>query len=447
MLFVYCNEDGRKKIQNISRLGEIELQRYEDFQKLKGNRLKELADRGIVCFEGCDKTMDALTKLDRSSIKCPVVIISEGYSGHFQNIMGHPYKYLLAIFQFDEVKKFPHRVTSLQKRIVDVENEKSTEGPGIEYGVLYHKPELGGKDFASLFVPPMREFLLDLRRAILGLDPKQLQLRKKKDVERDIFESKGGEGIVKQLDDHKGPIFKTHSNRRNIVCILIEGETGSGKSFVAKWIREKLFSEYEFRELNCANLSRNLLESQLFGHMKGSFTDASRTVPGILLMAYGGVVLLDEIGDMHIEVQPKLLKYLEEGELTPFGWYHEPIYCPCLLIAATNVNLENRISKGEFREDLYYRISSRRLKIPPLKERKDDLELLVDMILQDKTINKAEIKSISRQALDILGKHDYPGNFRELEAIMERAVYLADMDRSDTILGRHIVINKKLGGK
>ncbi len=205
--------------------------------------------------------------------------------------------------------------------------------------------------------------------------------------------------------------------------ILIEGETGTGKSMLARYIHT-LSSRRDkpFIKINCAAIPENLLESELFGYVKGAFTGANKDKPGKVELAEGGTLFLDEIGDLPVYLQSKLLHLLQEKEFERLGDI-KTRKANIRIIAATNKDLQELINKGEFREDLYYRLKVISLKVPPLRERKEDIPSLVNYFINKYSeIYKRQIKGISPGAMKKLLDYEFPGNIRELENIIERAV-------------------------
>jgi transcriptional regulator with PAS, ATPase and Fis domain len=204
--------------------------------------------------------------------------------------------------------------------------------------------------------------------------------------------------------------------------VLILGESGTGKELVATSIHDNSERKHKpFIKLNCAAIPEELLESELFGHEKGAFTGASNFKPGKFDMASGGTIFLDEIGDMPINLQAKILRVLQEQEFYRVGG-SRTIKVNVRVIASTNKNLEKMVREGTFREDLFYRLNVFTLHLPPLRERKEDIPLLVDFFLQ-KASKKAEISSV---ALQMLVAFSWPGNIRELENTIESASVMAE---------------------
>ena len=209
--------------------------------------------------------------------------------------------------------------------------------------------------------------------------------------------------------------------------VLIVGESGVGKELVARAIhRESARADKIFLPVNCAGIPENLLESEFFGHSAGAFTGASRARKGLFLEADGGTLLLDEIVEMPLPLQAKLLRVLQEGTIRAVGTDVErPV--DLRILAATNRDLEAEVHGGALREDLYYRLETFTLDVPPLREREDDLELLTGRFLQRFALQmNKQIRGISPEALDRLQRYPFPGNVRELQNAIERAVTFCD---------------------
>ncbi len=209
--------------------------------------------------------------------------------------------------------------------------------------------------------------------------------------------------------------------------VLLSGESGTGKEVVARYIHglsER--ADGTLHSLNCGALPESLLESELFGHVKGSFTGAVKDREGLLVAAAGGTFFLDEIGEMSAATQVKLLRALQEREVIPVG-ATEPVPIDVRIIAATNRDLEDAIRKGEFRSDLYYRLNVIQLRLPPLRERRDDIPLLTRHFLDRPWAKDRDGRSleVSEEAQQVLDRYDWPGNVRELENALERAAVMA----------------------
>lgn len=216
--------------------------------------------------------------------------------------------------------------------------------------------------------------------------------------------------------------------------VLIEGETGTGKELVARAVHENSLRKNSiFVAVNCAALTETLLESELFGHEKGAFTGAFKQKLGRFEIADKGTIFLDEICDLPLSTQVKLLRVLQEREFERVGGT-EIVKCDTRIIGATNKNLKEYLTDGKFREDLYYRLNVFPIKIPPLRERKDDIPLIAYHFMEKscKNLNQ-NIKDISLDALDVLIKYEWPGNIREFENVIERSVLMESKDILNTI--------------
>jgi transcriptional regulator with PAS, ATPase and Fis domain len=221
--------------------------------------------------------------------------------------------------------------------------------------------------------------------------------------------------------------------------ILIEGETGTGKSVLARWIHDASPRTAEsLVELNCAGLPRELLESELFGHEKGAFTGATGVKAGLIESAHRGTMFLDEIGDMDLAIQPKLLKVVEEKKFRRLGEVGER-RVDIRFIAATNRGLAQLVDEGKFREDLFYRINTIVLRLPPLRERREDIVPMAARLLpQLARDTRRPVPVLDADAEQALIEHPWPGNVRELRNVLERAVLLSAapvLRRADLRLG------------
>ncbi len=240
----------------------------------------------------------------------------------------------------------------------------------------------------------------------------------------------GNSNAIKQVYEQVSQVARANAT------VLLRGESGTGKELIANAIHyNSLRSKRPFIKINCAALPDTLIESELFGHEKGAFTGAEKTKRGRFELADGGTLFLDEIGDLPLQTQIKLLRVLQEREFERVGGT-EPIKTNIRLITATNKNLEEAIEKGEFREDLYYRLNVFSIFLPPLRERKSDILLLAEYFLEKYEIeHDKRIRRISTPAIDMLMSYHFPGNVRELENAIERAVLTCD---TNVIHGHHL---------
>jgi transcriptional regulator with PAS, ATPase and Fis domain len=204
---------------------------------------------------------------------------------------------------------------------------------------------------------------------------------------------------------------------------LITGESGVGKEVIAREVHARSpRAARQFFAVNCAGLTETLLESELFGHVKGSFTGAYRDKPGKLQLADGATLFLDEVGEMSLRMQTLLLRFLESGEVQPVGDERTNARVDVRVIAATNRSLSERVAAGQFREDLLYRLRVIHIHIPPLRERSEDIKPLIDAMLRQ----ASRPARLSSQALRVLMQHRWPGNVRELQNVIEQAIWLAE---------------------
>ncbi len=254
--------------------------------------------------------------------------------------------------------------------------------------------------------------------------------KEKEGLKRELKGKYKIENIIGQSDKMQEVFEAVHRVAPSKTTVLLRGESGTGKELIAKAIHYMSpRSKGPFIKFNCASIPEGLLESELFGHEKGAFTGAISSRKGRFEMADGGTIFLDEIGDLPIALQPKILRVLQEREFERVG-SEKTIKVDVRVIAATSRNLEKLVSQGKFREDLYYRLNVIPILLPPLKEREEDIPILIEYFLKkfNKENNRAVI--LDKDALQVLLNYDWPGNVRELENTIERLVV---MSRSDKI--------------
>lgn len=265
------------------------------------------------------------------------------------------------------------------------------------------------------------------------LVPDEILLIIQKVVEEEILREE--HKFMRQELERRGEIITENPEMRKLkdlikqvartnTTVLVTGETGTGKELIARAIHHQSLRKAKlFVKVNCAALAEGVLESELFGHERGAFTDAYIQKRGRFELANGGTLFLDEIGDIPPATQAKLLRVLQEGEFERVGG-EETIKVDVRIIAATNQNLTEAMKEKRFREDLFYRLNVVSLELPPLRERKEDISLLAQYLLKKyRTANKS-VEGISKEALDCLIFYPWPGNVRELENTIERAVIL-----------------------
>jgi transcriptional regulator with GAF, ATPase, and Fis domain len=209
--------------------------------------------------------------------------------------------------------------------------------------------------------------------------------------------------------------------------VLLEGETGTGKDVLARSIHQiSTRKDQPFVVVDCGAVSYNLIESELFGHERGAFTGAVAARQGAFEIAGHGTVFLDEVGELPLDVQPKLLRVLESGEFRRVGG-NKPLHAEARIVAATKRNLKEEVERGKFREDLYFRLSVVPITVPPLRTRREDVPALVEQFLElaRKRDPTASAISLTRETVSALAAHDWPGNVRELRNVLDRAIYIA----------------------
>src|SRR5436309_10025791 len=272
------------------------------------------------------------------------------------------------------------------------------------------------KPFAS------ERVLVSLRNA---LDSRQLRdenrsLKKAVEIRHQMIGDSQG---LKQVMAAVGRAAPTNAT------VLITGESGVGKELVARTIhRNSLRSRERFVQVNCAAIPEELIESELFGHEKGSFTGATEKQVGKFEQADRGTIFLDEVGDMSAKTQAKVLRVLQEGEVERIG-SQKTLQVDVRVIAATNKNLEEEIEKGDFREDLYFRLSVIPVRVPPLRERTEDIPVLVQHFVQEfGAANNFRPKTVSPEAMAVLKRHPWRGNVRELKNTIERVLIMVPQD-------------------
>jgi PAS domain S-box-containing protein len=267
--------------------------------------------------------------------------------------------------------------------------------------------------------------LKDARGKIIGgvesfRDLRLVSELRRQAAEQDSFSDIiGRSAAMRQLFDLLPAVAESDST------VLVEGPSGTGKELFARAIHQLSCRRAKrFVALNCGALPDTLLESELFGYKAGAFTDARKDKPGRFALAEGGTILLDEIGDLSPAMQTRLLRVLQERVYEPLGGV-EPVRCNVRVIAATNKSLRALVKEGKFREDLFYRVHVVRLELPPLRERREDVPLLVDhFVARFNRLKGRDIAGLSDAALARLMEHDFPGNIRELENIIEHAFVL-----------------------
>jgi len=282
--------------------------------------------------------------------------------------------------------------------------------------------------------PDLNRLLLTLRNA---LDKSNLvnETRKLKRKISKTYDIVGESDAISQVKETIEKVAPTEAR------VLITGENGTGKELVARWIHEKSNRHKNpLVEVNCAAIPSELIESELFGHEKGSFTSAVKQRIGKFEQANGGTLFLDEIGDMSLSAQAKVLRALQENRITRVGG-EKDIKVNTRVVAATNKDLKKEISDNNFREDLYHRIGVIIINVPPLRDRKDDIPLLVDRFLEDIANEYGDKKkTISAEALQKLQKMDWTGNIREIRNVTERLVIMCNNEITADDVAKYAIL-------
>jgi two-component system response regulator HydG len=270
--------------------------------------------------------------------------------------------------------------------------------------------------------------LKQLRAVVENAARSQYLRRANAELHRRLDERFGFEGVIGNSPQMHDVVMRLQRLAPTDATVLIQGETGTGKELVAKAIHQNSpRKKRPFVPLNCAALSEHILESELFGHIRGAFTDASSDRQGKFEYADGGTLFLDEVGDMPIPTQIKLLRVLESGEITRVG-SNEPVRVNVRIVSATNRDLEKAIAAGTFREDLYHRLKVVTINLPPLRERREDIPLLVEYFIKEHANRHHKtIRGISTAARRRLLAYDWPGNVRQLRNVIESMV-VVDID-------------------
>jgi len=278
---------------------------------------------------------------------------------------------------------------------------------------------------------------LDVFRTLCGHAIREVMLRgQNTQLQEQLDDRFGFEGIIGNSPGIRTVITKLKQIAPSNIPVLITGESGTGKELVAKAIHQNSNRKKKpFKPVNCAGLSESILESELFGHVRGAFTGAERDRVGVFEYADGGTLFLDEIGDMPMPMQAKLLRVLESGELVRVG-SNEPKHVDVRLVSATNRDLDELVKKGEFREDLFFRIKGAQLALPALRERREDIPLLSQHYAAEfgQQFNNPGVQ-LAEDTLMALQRYDWPGNVRQLINVIQQAIVTTDDEK---VAPRHL---------
>lgn len=385
---------------------------FQDVSDLVG--VKELNERFLKILEASN---DLICFVDEYG---KVSYVNPAYRKYFpdtsENIIGKD------IFSLSpkgyRFKAFTHR-----QKIENVLHTKEGIDVITNIDPIFIDNEFKGIISSSKPVNEIKELLNALRKSEEELNYYKEELLKHTTLNSSFSNIVGSSRLLKDI------LFMCERASKSTSTTLIRGESGTGKELIAKAIHSNSSrKDKPFVKVNCAAIPENLLESELFGFEKGAFTGAIKSKPGKFIIADGGTIFLDEIGDMPISMQVKLLRVLQEREVESIGAISSQ-KIDVRVIAATNRNLEAMIKDGSFREDLYYRLNVLSVTLPPLRDRKEDIRYLVEhfIIKLNDRLNKS-IKGIDKECLMLLHEYSWPGNIRELENIVERAMNLCDGD-------------------
>ncbi len=334
-----------------------------------------------------------------------------------------------------EKKAYDHIITDINMPVMDglalLENLRQKDIRASVIVISAHSDmenvvkavKLGASDFIAKPFQSEEEILLTLKK----VEEKDSLLKENFRLRQEVEDKYTFSKIVAKSGSMLS-IFKTIEKIADYkTSVLITGESGTGKELIAKAIHYNSNRKHHaLIDINCGGIPETLLESELFGYEKGAFTDAYRSKKGLFVEADGGTLFLDEMGELPLALQVKLLRALQEEEIRPLGGSNS-VKVDVRIIAATARNLREEVSKGTFREDLYYRVNVLTIEIPPLRDRREDIPLLIDHFIKKyNTRLGIDIDKIDGKCMQILLEYPWPGNVRELENIIERCMALAD---------------------
>jgi formate hydrogenlyase transcriptional activator len=314
--------------------------------------------------------------------------------------------------------QFSLQQRGMETRGVVVEHRRKDDGKPV-WIQIWAKPEPGGKYTRTMFLDVTDRVLMEQEKARLAAENVYLQ--------EEIKSVHNFEEIVGQSPALVDVLEKVNRVAKTDATVLIAGETGTGKELIARAIHSTSHRrDKPLIKVNCAALPASLVESELFGHEKGAFSGAISRRVGRFELAHGGTIFLDEVGEVPLDVQVKLLRVLQEREFERVGGAH-PIKVDVRVIAATNRDLAKGIREGRFREELYYRLNVFPITLPPLRDREGDVPLLVQFLLARFAARAGvRIESVGKATMERLHRYSWPGNVRELENVLERAVILSN---------------------
>jgi len=365
---------------------------------------------------------------DERSVRdgCREVAQSLGFSTFVAEKAEHAYRVLEA--QNIDVVLLDMRLPGMSSGLEILQQIRSRK-PDAEvivitgYGTVQsavHAMKLGAYDYV------IKPFNLEELRLLLERVAAHLKLASENRLLREKIKSKQGFGGIVGRSPEMEKLYRMIAKvSRSAHPVLVQGESGTGKELVARAIHfTGPFRDQPFIPVDCGSLVPTLIESELFGYVRGAFTGAVRSKEGLMSIAQGGTVFLDEIAELPVDLQSKLLRAIQEKEIRPVG-STKSISINVRILAATNRDLESAVQDGKFRKDLYFRLNVVTLKIPPLRERKQDIPLLVGHFLERMARSSGVQREISDEAMKLMLAYDWPGNVRELENCLERACALS----------------------
>src|SRR5882724_3149722 len=360
---------------------------------------------------------------DERSIReaCREVALSLGFAAYAADSAEHAYR-LLDTQTFDAVLLDLRLPGAGGLEVLRRVKEKRPEAVVVVvtgYGTVQSAVQAmknGAYDYVT------KPFSVDELKMLLERVASHLKLKSENRMLREKVKSKQGFGGIVGRAPEMEKLYRIIAKAANSIHpVLILGESGTGKEMVARSIHYSgPFRDKPFIPVDCGSLVPTLIESELFGYVKGAFTGANQAKDGLMAMAEGGTIFLDEIGELPVDLQAKMLRAIQEKEIRPVGSTRR-IPINVRILAATNRDLELAVTQGEFRRDLYFRLNVLSLRIPALRERRQDIPLLIAHFLERMTRNSAQEKVLSEEALKILLAYDWPGNVRELENCLERS--------------------------
>ncbi len=394
----------------------------EEFDVIRIKNTLTLFKDKINIAEIFSTGLDALSYLENKENDCDVVILDYHISG--------------GLYGKELIKEIKMIDSSVQIVIITKMTINQSEPDFANDLILHGAFWFGTKNPTDIedFIYQPTDFILAImngyNRRLLELEKKKLLSKNKKSQKKlaDLFEDQMKNWqIIGNSTAMKNVIVLLEKYSPVDASVLITGESGTGKELIARNIHFKSKRKFEkFVTINCSAIPFHLIESELFGYEKGSFTDAKSEKIGLFEQANGGTLFLDEISELPLKAQSKLLRVLETGEIEKIGRRHD-IFVDVRILAATNKDLNNEIRENKFREDLFYRLNILSIALPSLRERKSDIELLLDYFLK-KYINKFGLDEISmtQKARNYLINYKWPGNVRQLKNVLQRIVLLAD---------------------